>query len=116
MERPSTLFKCLHISLRLIDPESWLNLKVDKLQVAYDLVPRCHILHNLFQQFIHLYRKLEKRRGDVLKWGDEVEYIIVKFDRENKKAQLALKVVDNFLKLFNFEVQLPHMPRRQSIH
>ena len=71
---------------------------------------------NLFQQFIHLYRKLEKRRGDVLKWGDEVEYIIVKFDRENKKAQLALKVVDNFLKLFNFEVQLPHMPRRQLIH
>jgi hypothetical protein len=46
------------------------------------------ILIFLFQQFIHLYRKLENRRGDVLKWGDEVEYIIVKLDRENKKAQV----------------------------
>lgn len=41
-------------------------------------------------QFIHLYRKLEARKGDVLKWGDEVEYVLVKLDKEKKTAKLLL--------------------------
>lgn len=43
------------------------------------------------QQFIHLYRKLENRRGDVLKWGDEVEYFIAKLNHENKTAKMSLR-------------------------
>ena len=41
-------------------------------------------------QFVRLYKKLENRRGDVLKWGDEVEYNLVKVDKENSRAQLLL--------------------------
>ena len=39
---------------------------------------------------MRLYKKLENRRGDVLKWGDEVEYNLVKVDKENSRAQLLL--------------------------
>ncbi|KAF5269270.1 hypothetical protein FQR65_LT02571 [Abscondita terminalis] len=42
-------------------------------------------------QFINLYKRLRDRQGDVLKWGDEVEYIIVKFDHEKKTAKVSLR-------------------------
>ena len=35
-----------------------------------------HVRKHGVQQFIHLWRKLETRKGDVLKWGDEVEYVL----------------------------------------
>ena len=31
------------------------------------------------------------RTGDVLKWGDEVEYMLVHFDDENQRVRLSLK-------------------------
>ncbi|CAF0741062.1 unnamed protein product [Adineta steineri] len=43
------------------------------------------------EQFINLYKKLKDRRNDCLKWGDEVEFIMVRFDHEKKKVQLVLK-------------------------
>ena len=46
--------------------------------------------HFFAHQFVRLYKKLENRRGDVLKWGDEVEYNLVKVDKENSRAQLLL--------------------------
>lgn len=58
-----------------------------------------HVRRHGVQQFIHLYRKLEKRRGDVLKWGDEVEYIIVKLDKDQKRALLSLKAEELLSKL-----------------
>ena len=30
------------------------------------------------------------RKGDILKWGDEVEYNLVRFNTNDKKAQLLL--------------------------
>ena len=39
-----------------------------------------HVRLHGVQQFINLYKKLENRCGDVLKWGDEVEYNLVKID------------------------------------
>ncbi|CAF1306237.1 unnamed protein product [Rotaria sordida] len=43
------------------------------------------------EQFIHIYKKLKDRRNDCLKWGDEVEFLMVRFDHEKKKVQLVLK-------------------------
>lgn len=37
-------------------------------------------------QFITLYHRLKNREGDQLRWGDEIEYTIVKFDHENRKV------------------------------
>ncbi|CAF2137942.1 unnamed protein product [Rotaria magnacalcarata] len=43
------------------------------------------------EQFIHIHNKLKDRRNDCLKWGDEVEFLMVHFDHENKRVQLALR-------------------------
>lgn len=53
-----------------------------------------HVRQHGIEQFINLYRKLQDRTGDVLKWGDEVEYIIVKFDDENERATVSLRAKD----------------------
>lgn len=54
-----------------------------------------HVRQHGVLQFIELYKKLETRKGDVLKWGDEVEYNLVRFDGGNdetsRKAQLLLR-------------------------
>lgn len=50
-----------------------------------------HVRQHGIEQFINLYRKLQDRTGDVLKWGDEVEYIIIKFDDENQRATVSLR-------------------------
>lgn len=49
-----------------------------------------HVRKHGIQQFINLYHKLKDRPCDTLKWGDEIEYIIVKQDHENKKARVFL--------------------------
>jgi glutamate--cysteine ligase catalytic subunit len=38
-------------------------------------------------QFINNYHKLQNRKEDTLKWGDEIEYIIVKIDDEKKTVR-----------------------------
>jgi len=50
-----------------------------------------HVKTNGIQQFINLYQRLKNRKGDCLKWGDEVEYIIVKFDHDRKMAKVSLR-------------------------
>ncbi|XP_075718072.1 glutamate--cysteine ligase catalytic subunit [Rhinoderma darwinii] len=42
-------------------------------------------------QFLNIYHKVKERQKDVLKWGDEVEYMLVAFDHENHKVRLVLK-------------------------
>ncbi|KPI93415.1 Glutamate--cysteine ligase catalytic subunit [Papilio xuthus] len=58
-----------------------------------------HVRQHGIEQFINLYSKLRERTGDVLKWGDEVEYIIVKFDDENERATVSLRADDLLPKL-----------------
>ena len=38
-------------------------------------------------QFLHSINRVQNRSADNLKWGDEIEYIIVRFDDENKKVR-----------------------------
>nr|XP_022918914.1 glutamate--cysteine ligase [Onthophagus taurus] len=53
-----------------------------------------HVREHGIIQFLNLYQRLRDRQGDVLKWGDEVEYVIVKFDHEKKEAKLSLRAKD----------------------
>ncbi|KAK3929047.1 Glutamate--cysteine ligase catalytic subunit [Frankliniella fusca] len=53
-----------------------------------------HVRRHGIKQFINLYHRLKTRTGDVLKWGDEVEYIIVKFDHDKKTAKASLRATD----------------------
>jgi len=56
-----------------------------------------HVRHHGVNQFIRLSNRLKDEKGRVLKWGDEVEYIIVKLDHKEKKARLSLRA-DELLK------------------
>ncbi|XP_006825030.1 glutamate--cysteine ligase catalytic subunit-like, partial [Saccoglossus kowalevskii] len=49
-----------------------------------------HVRKHGINQFLNIYKKLKDRTGDTLKWGDEVEYMLVTFDHENKTARLNL--------------------------
>lgn len=66
-----------------------------------------HVREHGINQFINLYHRLKDRQGDILKWGDEVEYIIVKFDDERKVARVALKAQDLLEKLNEKEAADP---------
>ena len=43
------------------------------------------------EQFLNIHKKVKDRKNDCLKWGDEVEFTLVKFDHINKKCYLLLK-------------------------
>ena len=43
------------------------------------------------QEFIHIFKKYKLLKNQPFKWGDEIEFSIVKFDHEAKRAQLLLK-------------------------
>ncbi|KAK3602244.1 hypothetical protein CHS0354_034479 [Potamilus streckersoni] len=49
-----------------------------------------HVRQHGVIQFLKQYNKLKERTKDCLYWGDEVEYMLVKFDHQNKKAVLLL--------------------------
>ncbi|XP_077488541.1 glutamate--cysteine ligase [Amblyomma americanum] len=50
-----------------------------------------HVREHAVTQFINLYRRLKDRENDCLKWGDEVEYMLVHFDHAKKTAQVRLR-------------------------
>lgn len=53
-----------------------------------------HVRRHGILQFLHIYHAVKDRQKDVLKWGDEVEYMLVSFDHENKKVRLVLNGED----------------------
>ncbi|KAH0949445.1 hypothetical protein HN011_000296 [Eciton burchellii] len=59
-----------------------------------------HVRKHGVIQFINLYKRLRDRQGDILKWGDEVEYMLIKFDDEAKTAKLSLRGME-ILKVLN---------------
>ncbi|CAN0436943.1 unnamed protein product, partial [Laminaria digitata] len=45
-------------------------------------------------QFVSRYRKVEGIQNDELKWGDEVEYAILKMDHVNRKVKVSTRAAD----------------------
>lgn len=66
-----------------------------------------HVRVHGIKQFINLYKRLKDRKGDVLKWGDEVEYVILRFDDDNQVAQVSLRADEILTKLQEKELQDP---------
>jgi len=58
---------------------------------------QAHVRKYGVEQFIRLYNRLKDEKGRTLKWGDEVEYIIVKLDHKAKAARVSLRA-DELLK------------------
>ncbi|CAK8697360.1 unnamed protein product [Clavelina lepadiformis] len=42
-------------------------------------------------QFLNNYQRHLERPKDILKWGDELEYMVIRFDHENRKVQVSLR-------------------------
>jgi len=57
-------------------------------------------------QFLNIYKNLKNRRNDGLKWGDEVEFNVIKFDHEKKRVYLLLKA----------ETMLPILQEAENKH
>lgn len=57
-----------------------------------------HVRQHGIQQLIHLWNKLKDIVHEELKWGDEVEYTLIKLDHANKSARVLLKA-DPILKI-----------------
>lgn len=66
-----------------------------------------HVREHGVTQFINLYKRLRDRQGDVLKWGDEVEYIIVKIDDEKQTAKVSLRAKEVLAELNEKELSDP---------
>ncbi|KDO31647.1 hypothetical protein SPRG_03567 [Saprolegnia parasitica CBS 223.65] len=50
-----------------------------------------HVRRNGILQFLETYHRVKDIRGDVLKWGDELEYGIFELDHDEKTVRLSLR-------------------------
>ncbi|XP_023122856.1 glutamate--cysteine ligase catalytic subunit [Amphiprion ocellaris] len=49
-----------------------------------------HIRKHGIIQFLNIYNKVKDRQKDVLKWGDEVEYMLLELDDKDEKVRIVL--------------------------
>ncbi|CAG8703645.1 34557_t:CDS:2, partial [Racocetra persica] len=60
-----------------------------------------HIRNQGIKQFLSIYNKAKDRENDSLLWGDEIEYMVIAYDDENKNAKLSLRAQDILQELQN---------------
>ncbi|KJA27880.1 hypothetical protein HYPSUDRAFT_83574 [Hypholoma sublateritium FD-334 SS-4] len=58
-----------------------------------------HVRDHGITQFLHIWDRLKDRQGDELLWGDEVEYMVISFDDDEKNAKLSLRQTEILAKL-----------------
>lgn len=46
------------------------------------------------QQFLTIYRNAKERSHDCLKFGDEIEYILLSLDERNQRARVSLRAAE----------------------
>ncbi|XP_018018682.1 glutamate--cysteine ligase catalytic subunit-like [Hyalella azteca] len=66
-----------------------------------------HVRKHGVQQFLNHYQTLKDRTVHCLKWGDEIEYTVVKFDHANRKARVSLRGSSLLTKLQEAEEKNP---------
>eukprot|EP01096_Ripella_sp_DP13-Kostka_P007805 TRINITY_DN2879_c0_g1_i1.p1 TRINITY_DN2879_c0_g1~~TRINITY_DN2879_c0_g1_i1.p1 ORF type:complete len:719 (-),score=276.59 TRINITY_DN2879_c0_g1_i1:225-2120(-) len=49
------------------------------------------IRNNGIEQFLSVFNAARERNGDVPLWGDELEYLVIKFDPEKRTATISLR-------------------------
>lgn len=49
------------------------------------------IRDNGIEQFLSVFNAARERNGDVPLWGDELEYLVIKFDPEKRTATISLR-------------------------
>lgn len=60
------------------------------------------------QQLLAIWRNAKGKERDALLWGDEIEYLVVCYDENNRKVRLSLRQADILAALANDEKLLQH--------
>uniref|UniRef100_K3X2U0 Glutamate--cysteine ligase n=1 Tax=Globisporangium ultimum (strain ATCC 200006 / CBS 805.95 / DAOM BR144) TaxID=431595 RepID=K3X2U0_GLOUD len=50
-----------------------------------------HVRSHGIDQFLHIFKRVKDIEGDVLKWGDELEYGVFKMDAHARVPRLSLR-------------------------
>ncbi|GFO40403.1 glutamate--cysteine ligase catalytic subunit [Plakobranchus ocellatus] len=75
-----------------------------------------HVRKHGIQQFLAQYHKLASRQKDILYWGDEVEYQLVKFDHKKKKTFVSLRGTEVLSRLREKGLEKPDTEASTSWH
>lgn len=62
-----------------------------------------HVRTQGIEQLIHIYNNTVAKKGDILLWGDEVEYMVIAVDEEKKTAKLSLRQAEILADLATLE-------------
>lgn len=65
-----------------------------------------NIRNSGIEQFIRIYQKFKEIRNYPFKWGDEIEFSLIHFNHDEKKAQLLLKAEKILEMLKNSKIAL----------
>ncbi|KAI8819320.1 glutamate-cysteine ligase-domain-containing protein [Fimicolochytrium jonesii] len=63
-----------------------------------------HVRKHGIIQFLNIWNRIKTRRKDHLLWGDEIEYVVVHYDEENKQPRVSLRAHDVLEKLQALEM------------
>lgn len=72
-----------------------------------------HVRTHGIIQFLNLWEATKDSQKDCLLWGDEIEYMVVSYDDENKKAKLSLRVWEILLELAKEEEEAAKDPAKK---
>ncbi|KAM0752181.1 GCS-domain-containing protein [Meredithblackwellia eburnea MCA 4105] len=74
-----------------------------------------YVRHHGINQFLKIWNRLKDRTGDVLLWGDEIEYMVISYDDPAKNARLSLRQTEILLDLQeDAKRRMKEMPGREA--
>ncbi|KAG0277169.1 hypothetical protein BGZ96_002997, partial [Linnemannia gamsii] len=74
-----------------------------------------HVRAHGIIQFLNLWEATKNSQKDCLLWGDEIEYMVVSYDEENKKAKLSLRVWEILQELAKEEEEAAKDPAKKLL-
>ncbi|KAG0264191.1 hypothetical protein DFQ27_001375 [Actinomortierella ambigua] len=74
-----------------------------------------HVRKHGIIQFLHLWEARKNDQKDTLLWGDEIEYVVVSYDEENKNARLSLRVREMLDELSKEEEEALNNPEKHIV-
>lgn len=74
-----------------------------------------HVRYHGITQLLNIWNRYKTRAGDKLYWGDEIEYMVVAFDDEDRDARLSLRQTEILNKLGSVCDDLPSGPKNTAV-
>ncbi|WBW71539.1 glutamate-cysteine ligase Gcs1 [Schizosaccharomyces osmophilus] len=68
-----------------------------------------YVRENGIKQFLHMYDNFISKKQDILLWGDEIEYIVVSMNDNQKTARVSLRQEQILKALGDYEERFKHI-------